>query len=222
VSAPPPLSPADHTRRALVLAALKLFGRQGFAGASTREIAALAGANIGSIAYHFGGKEGLRLAAADHIVETLQGIGGRALGDLDATPAAGPEAAREQLAAALEAMVGFVVAQPEGGDVVRFMLREMSQPTAALDRIYAGVIEPTHRRLCQVWEHATGESAESESAKLAVFTLIGQVLYFRIGREAVLRRMGWSTIGPRQAASVVAVIRDNLEGILEQRKGGAS
>ncbi|TIX80566.1 MAG: TetR family transcriptional regulator, partial [Mesorhizobium sp.] len=59
-------SPADMTRAALVRAALKLFGRQGFDGTSTREIAAEAKANIGSIAYHFGGKEGLRAAAADY------------------------------------------------------------------------------------------------------------------------------------------------------------
>ena len=74
------LSPADQTRAALIRAALKLFGRQGFEGTSTREIAALANANIGSIAYHFGGKEGLRAACADYIVETIGGIAGPALG----------------------------------------------------------------------------------------------------------------------------------------------
>ncbi|WP_292390795.1 TetR family transcriptional regulator, partial [Mesorhizobium sp.] len=52
-------SPADQTRAALVQAALKLFGRQGFDGTSTREIAAEAKANIGSIAYHFGGAQPL-------------------------------------------------------------------------------------------------------------------------------------------------------------------
>ena len=54
-------SAADATRLALVMAALKLFGRQGFDGTSTREIATAANANIGSIAYHFGGKDGLPL-----------------------------------------------------------------------------------------------------------------------------------------------------------------
>ncbi len=82
-------------------------------------------------------------------------------------------------------MVGFIVASPQAGEIVQFVLRELSHPTAALDRIYAGVFEPTHRRLCQVWEQATGEAAESEATRLTVFTLIGQVIYFRIGREAV-------------------------------------
>ncbi|ESY51259.1 MULTISPECIES: CerR family C-terminal domain-containing protein [unclassified Mesorhizobium] len=210
-------SPAEQTRAALVLAALKLFGRQGFDGTSTREIAAEAKANIGSIAYHFGGKEGLRAAAADHIVETIQAVAGQALGGMQLQGQASPEAARAQLSTALERMVGFIVARPEAGEIVQFVLRELSHPTAALDRIYDGVFEPTHRRLCQIWEQATGEPAESEATKLVVFTLIGQVIYFRIGREAVMRRMGWREIGNTEAAKVVAAVTSNLGAILAAR-----
>ncbi|RWE47877.1 CerR family C-terminal domain-containing protein [Mesorhizobium sp.] len=211
-------SPAELTRAALVRAALKLFGRQGFDGTSTREIAAEAGANIGSIAYHFGGKEGLRAAAADFIVETIQAVAGQALNEQAAT-AGDPEAARAQLFAALERMVGFVVASPQAGEIVQFVLRELSHPTAALDRIYDGVFEPAHRRLCLLWEQATGEPAESERTRLTVFTLIGQVIYFRIGREAVVRRMGWPDIGAAEAAKVVAATTDNLGAMLAARKG---
>src|SRR5580765_7760809 len=204
----------EQTRAALVLAALKLFGRQGFDGTSTREIAAEAKANIGSIAYHFGVKEGLRAAAADHIVETIQAIAGQAIGPAQASTPSTAEAARAQLSTALEAMVGFIVASPEAGEIVQFVLRELSHPTAALDRIYDGVFEPAHRRLCLIWEQATGEPAESERTKLTVFTLIGQVIYFRIGREAVLRRMGWREIGAAEAAKVVTVATNNLEAML--------
>ncbi|RUZ78665.1 DUF1956 domain-containing protein [Mesorhizobium sp. M7A.F.Ca.US.006.01.1.1] len=211
--------PAEMTRAALVQAALKLFGRQGFDGTSTREIAAEAQANIGSIAYHFGGKEGLRTAAADFIVETIQTVAGPALGNAQAPAPVGPEAAQAQLFAALERMIGFVVASPQAGEIVQFILRELSHPTAALDRIYDGVFEPSHRRLCQLWEQATGEPAESEATRLTVFTLIGQVIYFRIGREAVMRRMGWTDIGAAEAAKVVAVTSGNLRAILAARKG---
>ena len=71
--------------------------------------------------------------------------------------------------------------------IVQFVLRELSSPSPALDRIYDGVFDPLHRRLCLLWQRATGEPAESDATKLTVFTLIGQVVYFRIGREAVLR-----------------------------------
>ena len=214
-------SPAEQTRAALVHAALRLFGRQGFDGTSTREIAAEAKANIGSIAYHFGGKEGLRAAAADHIVETMQALAGQALGSAAAAASSDRAAAQAQLFTALDRFVAFVVAQPQAGEIVQFVLRELSHPTAALDRIYSGVFEPTHRRFCLIWEQATGEAADSERTKLTVFTLIGQVIYFRIGREAVMRRMGWRGIGDTEAAKVTAVVADNLAAILAARKSAA-
>lgn len=213
-----PASPAAITRAALIRSALKLFGRYGFDGTSTREIAADAKANIGSIAYHFGGKEGLRIAAADYIVETIQAIAAQSLGDTQ-PDANTPEEARAKLFATLERMVTFIAASPEAGEIVQFVLRELSSPSPALDRIYDGVFEPTHRRLCLLWQQATGEPAESEATRLTVFTLIGQVVYFRIGREAVLRRMGWSGIGEAEAAKVAAVTADNLGAILAARKG---
>ncbi|MHC5232728.1 DUF1956 domain-containing protein [Brucella sp. LJL56] len=206
----------DQTRMALIHAALQLFGSKGYDATSTREIAGRAKANIGSIAYHFGNKEGLRLAAADYIVETIQGVAGQALGHYAAinAPAETKETARQQLGLALERMTHFIVAQPQSGEIVQFLLRELAHPTAALDRIYSGVFEPTHKRLCAIWEVATGEPAESENTRLVIFTLLGQVVYFRIGREAVKRRMGWSTMGAEEAAAVAAIARQNLMAIL--------
>lgn len=203
---------AEQTRQALVRAALKLFGSKGFDGTSTREIANAANANIGSIAYHFGGKEGLRTACAMFIVEAIQSVAGRALAD-----AGGPKGAAEaraRLEMALDRMVGFIVAAPEAGEIVQFVLRELAHPTAALDVIYNGVFEPVHKRLCQVWAEATGAEAESNHTKIAVFTMIGQVVYFRIARFAVLRRMGWTDVGAREAAEIIAVAKGNLAAVL--------
>jgi AcrR family transcriptional regulator len=210
-------SPADQTRAALIRAALKLFGRQGFEGTSTREIAALAKANIGSIAYHFGGKEGLRAACANHIVETIGGIAGAAMAETTGE-VHGEDAARARLNTVLEAMVGFIVARPEAGEFVQFVLRELSQPSEALDIIYDGVFEPVHRRLCRIWAEASGEDAESERTRITIFTLIGQVVYFRIAQAAVMRRMDWDKVGPAEAADIIAVVRSNIDAILTARK----
>ena len=211
-------SASDQTRSALIRAALRLFGAKGYEGASTREIAAAAKANIGSIAYHFGGKEGLRSACASFIVDTIQAVAKQAFSAESMAPK-GAAAATAQLNGVLERMVGFIVAQPEAGEIVQFVLRELAHPTSALDTIYNGVFEPTHVRLCQIWADATGEDAESDRTKITVFTLIGQVVYFRIGREAVMRRMGWKAVGPKEAAAVINVAKDNLAAILAARKG---
>jgi len=220
----PPQNPsaADATRLALVMAALKLFGGRGFDGTSTREIATAANANIGSIAYHFGGKEGLRLAAADHVVSTIQAIASQALGNTGLAlpqPVSAAEA-EAQIEAAVERMAGFMLARPEAGEIVQFVLRELSTPTDALDRIYSGVFEPVHRRLCQLWAAATGEAAESERVRISVFMMIGQVVYFRIARAAVLRRMGWADIGPAEVGKVIGIAKENVAAIVAARKAG--
>ncbi|MBN9075646.1 MAG: TetR family transcriptional regulator [Rhizobiales bacterium 65-79] len=209
---------AEQTRQALIRAGLKLFGEQGYEGTSTRRLAAAAGANIGSIAYHFGSKEGLRAACADFIVETMKGMASQALAS--AGDPKDPETARRQLLAALERMVAFIVASPEAGTIVQFVLRELSQPTSALDIVYDGVFEPTHRRLCRIWAAATGEDAESERTRITVFTMIGQVIYFRVARAAVLRRMGWNEVGTKEAAAIAAVAGANLMAVLDSRKEG--
>jgi AcrR family transcriptional regulator len=217
----PPTPSSEQTRLALIRAGLRLFGEKGFAGTSTRELAAMAGANIGSIAYHFGGKEGLRMACAEFIVDTAQRLAKKALAPVRAAPDQDMPAA-DRLHFALEEIVSFMVANPEASDIVQFILREVAHPTAALDTIYNGFFEPTHKRLCLLWAEATGEEAESEAVKITVFTLIGQILYFRIGRPAVTRRLGWDGIGAREAARVTSVVQSNLAAILGARKGRKS
>jgi hypothetical protein len=130
----------------------------------------------------------------------------------------GEDAARARLNTVLEAMVGFIVARPEAGEFVQFVLRELSQPSEALDIIYDGVFEPVHRRLCRIWAEASGEDAESERTRITIFTLIGQVVYFRIAQAAVMRRMDWDKVGPAEAADIIAVVRSNIDAILTARK----
>jgi AcrR family transcriptional regulator len=58
---------SQQTRERIVQAALDAFATYGFGGASTRQIAALAGENQGLITYHFSTKESLWKAAVDSI-----------------------------------------------------------------------------------------------------------------------------------------------------------
>lgn len=52
-------SSSETTRAGIINAAGELAAEVGFSNVSTRTVAARAGANIGSIHYHFGGKDGL-------------------------------------------------------------------------------------------------------------------------------------------------------------------
>ena len=82
-------------------------------------------------------------------------------------------------------------------------------------RVYAGVLGPLHRAACALWARATGAAPESEATRLAVFAMIAQIVYFRLARPAVLRRMDWSAIGPTEASALKRVVLANLDAALE-------
>lgn len=209
--AAPRATDRNPTRDALVDAALHLFGHKGFAAASTREIAARAGANVAAIAYHFGGKERLRLACveaiAHHFDEVLLTDGVR--------PPANPVAARQMLAAILRSAVRFMASGAPAQDVVTFLLREVTDGGPFLDTLFSRVLEPRHRLLCALWGAATGTEAEAEATRLAVFAMMGQVVYFRIGRPMILRRMGWQDVTPDAADRIADLLVTNLHVALD-------
>ena len=211
---PIPSAP-EGTRQALILAGLRLFGRQGFAATSVRQLAQEAGANIAAIAYHFGGKDGLRTACAEEFGRRM----GAAMGARPISDDASADGAREELRAIIRAMLGFLLGAEGASELVPFMLRELAEDGPGIDIVYRGFAEPMHRRLSLLWARATGAEAEDESVKLAVFALIGQLMYFRIGQSIVTRRMGWAAIGPQEARQITERIIRNLDAMLAGERG---
>lgn len=67
----PKYASSEQTIQALINAAGELAADKGFANVSTRAVAARAGANISSIHYHFGSKEGLFEAVLRRIIEHI-------------------------------------------------------------------------------------------------------------------------------------------------------
>ncbi|WP_068117068.1 CerR family C-terminal domain-containing protein [Tropicimonas marinistellae] len=210
----PPLSPSDQTRAALIDAAIALFGREGYRGTSTRAIAQKAGTNVASIAYHFGGKEGLRLACGTAIAERVAGV----LGRVEMPVAETPEQALAQFERVISAFVHFLLLEQGESDIVAFVMRELSEDGPAVAIMYERTMEPRHRAFCRLWEVVTGWPAESEQTRLTVFAMIGQVLYFRVGQSIVERRMGWDGMGEAEVAQITAVLLANLRAMFDANR----
>jgi len=208
----------EATRLALIHAALDLFGAKGFEAASTRAVAAAAGANLASIAYHFGGKRGLRLACADYVIGSIRDALAAPVAAASGGPLT-PATARALLPSVLDAIFSFVVVRPEAQSIVRFMIREMFEPTEVFERFYAEAFAPLHERFCGVWATATGASASSPETRLATLAMLGQILYFRVGRPIAMRRLGWSEIGPREGAAIRIALTTHLEAALAAARG---
>lgn len=207
---------AMPTDRQLVRVALRLFARNGYDATSTRAIAGAAGTNISSIAYHFGGKEGLRLACADAVATRIEQIGHAIPED---SSALSPAEARLLLRRLLRRLVTVLAATPVAEDAAGFMLRELGQPDSpVLGRVYDVVVERRHRALCGLWAAATGRPADSEDVKLAVFAMVGQAAYFRLAAPIVQRRMGWNGYSREAARAIGRRLLRNLDAMMDAER----
>ncbi|MDX5592890.1 CerR family C-terminal domain-containing protein [Pseudovibrio sp. SPO723] len=210
-----PTSASDRTKVALIEAALQAFTKNGYAATSTREIASLAEANIAAISYHFGGKEGLRDACSVFIVAVMrQALIQHLHGYMEELTTSTPEEAEQQLLQQLERMVFFVLLDPKARLFVRFLIMEMASPSAVVDHVYSNLIEPAHKAICQLFARASGWGAEEERTRLAVFTFVGQIFYFRMTQDVILQRLDWESLTPVEAKKLATAVTFNLRATL--------
>ena len=205
------------TRGQLVEAALDVFGRLGYEGASTREIAQAAGANLAAIVYHFGGKEGLHIAVAQHIAESIGAKVGPTLASV-AGPgsSATPKAARAALHKLIDTFIEVILGSAEAERWARYIVREQMQPTAAFDVIYrflGGAVTIATRLVA-----AALSRPDNEETRVRVFTFLGQVLVFRVAQTLVLRRTEWTTIGDAERATIKRIVLGQIDDILEAER----
>jgi AcrR family transcriptional regulator len=212
----------DVTRKALVTAAISIFGRDGFDAASTRSISRAAGVNQALIGYHFGGKPGLYYAALQHIANSVSALIGPLLGDIESElPVESTdivsegEAGRvlELLQRVTDAFVQ-VLTSDKSADWARLILREQQDPSEGFDILYDGIMH----RLLSVTTRLVGLArrgvGSEEESKLLAVTILGQALVFRAARTAVMREMGWKGLVPDRVESIKAILRRNVAAVL--------
>lgn len=210
--------PRPDTRAALIAAGLDLFGRRGFDAVSVRDLAGASGANIAAVSYHFGGKDGLRRACAEAIAAQIgASFGPIDLPDITLPPAMAQDLLEDMIAAAIRSLV----TGPGAAPAVAFILREVLPDTALTDIIYQGLFQRVHRRMCALWAMATGADADAPATALRMFTLIGQIAYFRVGQPVVLRRMGWDGIDEPEAEALRRAVTLNLRAMIADERGRA-
>ena len=207
-----------QTRENLILAAIDVFGRDGFHAASTRAIAEAAGANQALIGYHFGNKDGLYLAAFAHIADRIQARVGGAVAGAGAVLGENPQgldvAERRRrylplLFAVTDAFVDLMTGE-ETAHWARLIIREQQAPSPAFDLLYERVMQPFSNVAITLVQRLDPDLALDE-AKLIVVTTIGQVLVFRTAQAAVLRIMNWPAISGPDVARIKNQIQANLD-----------
>jgi AcrR family transcriptional regulator len=209
---------ADGTRAALIRAGIDLFGRNGFDGVSTREIARVAGVNIAGIAYHFGGKAGLHRACG----EAIAAIAAERIALPDLPPggvdALDPTAAADLFVSIVCGIGRFMLGRPEAETIARFMVREQMDPSATFAVLYERLIRPRHEAMCRIFARATGEEATSETVIIAVSAMFGPIMFFRVGRATALTRLGWDEIDATRLETVLGVVTETVRAAIAARR----
>ncbi|MCF8709496.1 CerR family C-terminal domain-containing protein [Rhizorhapis sp. SPR117] len=204
----------------LLETAIKQFGRNGLEGASTRTIAKAAGTAMSSITYHYGGKEGLYLAAADHIARQIR----EQMTPIMSTMLAEPQNLAPEEAASCIVMVVDRLAQillgRESANWAGFIVREQMQPTEAFERLYSGAMGPMMALLAGLVQTATGMTDRQE-IRLLVLTIVGQVLVFRAAHATTLHVLELTSIDEATGAAIRARIQNNVKAILAAARGEA-
>lgn len=178
-------SPSRHTtgqetRALLIDAATQVFLDDGFKAARVQDIADRAGIRISAINYHFGGKQGLYLAVLQHHAELA--ISRHPV--VPAEPNQSPQARFEFL---VRGLVSRLLDSSHASRIGPLMLREISNPTPALDFVFERFSRPQGQILLALLQEILGQDTPPAVLMRCLFSVLGQCVIYVAGRGLVER-----------------------------------
>ena len=199
---------------ALVRAAVEVFGESGLEAATTRDIAQRAQQNIASIAYYFGGKEGLYLAVAEHIVEVILARIGPVMDEAEAYLRQG----RKQHGRCLELIIRLLELSISTNQAMipmtGIIVREQTHPTRAFSILYEGCLERLQRLGAELIRAYLAQEAPLDQCIVRFHAMLGEALAFRFARETIMRRAGWKQVGEAEETRIRRVVTEHAELVL--------
>jgi len=208
---------SEQAQRRLLAAAVERFGEQGLEGATVRDIARAAGQNVAAIAYYFGSKKKLHRAVMEAIVRELRYRLADVFGEiteLRQRKSASPQEAFRLLKLFLSTVYVRLLSRNETLPVVRLIVREQLRPTAGFEILYQEGFRELHEGLCFLVGTILRQSPRDRRTIVRTHMLMGQVYFFAMSREAILRRLGWRDLEGKNAQLVTTVLSENLDALI--------
>jgi AcrR family transcriptional regulator len=205
---------SDATRSRLLKAASEIFADVGYDATTTREICVKAGANAAAINYHFGDKLGLYVAVLQDIIGPDD-----VRVQEEAMPQTKPELALRQF---IEAMIENLFSTGSADQNSLIMVHELSSPTPALAQVVERIIRPRAKLLSELVFRYTGHPPASLETRLAVHSVIGQVVHYMHARTVI--KMMWPTwsFDAAMRKRIVAHITEfSLAGLRHMKRGAS-
>ena len=205
----------DSTRAAILDAAEELFSANGFTAVSIRDIARAAGANPGSISYHFGSKDGLLLEIYRRHCAPINRRRSELLGE--ALRIRDPENRLEAIVRAFIVPAYYSSADLAGGGARFTRLRAVmsAEGNEVARRIIADTFDET--------SHAFIDALHQQLPHLPRATLVwrshfllGALYYSLVTQERVTRLSRGEANGSDHAAAIEEIVRASVAGFKAQ------
>jgi AcrR family transcriptional regulator len=168
---------SEQTRQRLLDAAREVFSQHSFQGATVREICRRAEANVAAVNYHFGSKDSL-LAEALNFAQ---------LAALQKANVKVAECPKMRLRLFLRDFMLMLLDENNPSSQCRIMVRELADPTPALDKIVREAIAPLHEFLGKLVREIVSEKVGEAELRRCVHSIIGQCLFYRHSHPVLQR-----------------------------------
>jgi AcrR family transcriptional regulator len=194
----------EDTRAKLLQAAVQVFSERGYEGATVRNICQRAGVNLALVNYHFGDKLELYLAVIRYAVdaEAKMALLNHAV-EQNADPC---DALRQIIHGILERLCA--TARDRFGLLLRFMLKEMANPTPALGRLIEETIQPLYDRVRSLVGEILNLPMNHEKTRLCTHSIMGQVAHYSHAQPVMSQLWPEMKMSPEQRAMVANHIAD--------------
>jgi len=171
----------DETRRQLLEAAGAVFAGAGFRDATVREICRRAGANVAAVNYHFGDKETLYLEVLRYAhskalekYPPLQGV------SADAPP-------EKKLRAFVHSLLLRIFDKGPTAWHGKIMLREMIEPSAALDSLVEERMRPMAGQIWRIVADILDCPLNDERVRQCSMSVVSQCVFYHHCRPVMSR-----------------------------------
>ena len=208
----------DETSARIIEAALTLFGEQGYEGASTREIAELAGVNAPALNYYFKSKEGLYNACIEYMVEQIWAFLAPTIEQAQAQLGARPDTEQliETFCSIQSKIAEFMLVSNRTNSWRKFYAREQAGlgPSAGEEMISQRIGQRLIGVTSGIISRLMGPNASQEECILRSMTLTGQLLPFHLTRNSSLKALDWDVLTPQRYAMLMNIVLEQTVTLL--------
>jgi AcrR family transcriptional regulator len=208
----------EETRGRIITAAMRVFGEEGYARASTRQIADAAGVNPPALQYYFDGKEGLHRACACFIIERISQALVPALAAVDGAVASGdPDRMLDGVCAILDALIDFTLTSEDVAGWSRFMGKgQADNGGPAFPLIRDQVTRPLHAAISRLIGPLIGSDPDAVETRLRTIVALSPVTAFLINRTNALALLGWDDFAHGRRDAVKTALRAHTRAALSR------